>query len=163
MGDGTTSAQAKSNLLSKTEKALTPLIPGDLNHGVNNQKYLVYLGFTRTANESEAITNIIAVYAGRNNSAITINGITYYKFGDDANKGVSGNNQIYLYYTKDTRAGKPLKNLFVEHNYNGTNRTGTGWKRVQWAESAPFNGQDADMNKGAAGTAEKTTLIYMQR
>jgi hypothetical protein len=166
MGVGTTSAQAKSNLLSKTEKAMTPLIPGDLNHGVNNQKYLVYLGFTRTANESEAITNIIAVLnTGRILTTRTINGITYTMFGDDANKGVTGvdQNHIWLYYTKDTRAGKPLKNLFVELNYNGTNRTGTGWKRVQWADSGSIDGQDADMNKGVAGTSEKTTLIYMQR
>lgn len=109
------------------------LIDKDLNKGRTGSDY-VYIGFKTTNDPTEAITDIIVVnnfdgseYRGDNHKTIVWNGKTYYpaEYGSDSkggnlNRGASGIDNVYLYYTKDrhsagiTLEDKPLRSISVE-------------------------------------------------
>lgn len=156
MGAHRNEDSAKSDLWSQAGGEDVTILNGSLNKDAPGKDY-IFLGYTGTDTANEAITDIKAVNSGTNfkpRSSIVLNGITYYQFGCDANQGVSGD-YIWLYYTKNTNAGKPIKDLFVEIEGDIEKMAGTGWTRVKWT-----GGGDADMNKGNSG---KIVYIWMQR
>jgi hypothetical protein len=131
-----------------------PTILGNLNSGCGTQ--YVALGYTTTPTASQAITGIVAVCNDRAypNTTVTVNGITYNLVGIDTNAGAGGD-YIWLYATRDNRAGAPIKSLYLELNGTLSINTSEGWSTVNWT-----SGSRADMNKGAGGDY---VYIWMQR
>ena len=165
MGWGNSPEAAEANLLSNAEaKAVIVINKGDLNKGSGNNSYL-FLGYSLTASDSEAAVTDIKAYFTTSKTepptTKTFNGRTYTKFGYDANKGMGGD-FIWLYYTKDKNAGKPLQDIVVEYNGKIQDQTvneyikGGGWVRVKWENGT----DDADMNKG---TGKTPVYVWMQR
>ncbi len=109
------------------------LIDMDLNKGRTGSDY-VYLGFKTTRDPTQAITDVIVVnnfdgseYSGDKHKTIVWNGKTYYpvNYGSDSkggnlNRGASGTDNVYLYYTKDRHSAgiapedKPVQLINVE-------------------------------------------------
>jgi hypothetical protein len=78
----------------------------DFNGGTEKGD-MVYIGYTKTKNSKKAITNLITSeqYA----STISVNGIQYkLGTGTSFNASLKCGNSIYLYYTTDASAGKPI-------------------------------------------------------
>lgn len=108
------------------------LIDMDLNKGRTGSDY-VYLGFKTTRDPTQAITDVIVVnnfdgseYSGDKHKTIVWNGKTYYpvNYGSDSkggnlNRGASGTDNVYLYYTKDRHSAgiapedKPVQSINV--------------------------------------------------
>lgn len=137
----------------------------DLNKGVTGSDY-VYMGYKRTNNPLEAITDIIVVYctdgsySGENKKTVRYNGRTYYpaKYGKDSkggnlNRGKSGAPDLYFYYTKDRSAAgivegdEVVTKLMVQ--YDGKELRDGKYAKMWYSED---NVQpNADLNKGAGG------------
>ncbi|MDD2362128.1 MAG: hypothetical protein PHH84_04105 [Oscillospiraceae bacterium] len=84
----------------------------DLNKSVGGE--WIYLGYKTTTDKSKAITGIIAdYYSSKKSSDLTNNGIKYKIIPVDLNKGASGK-YIYLYYTKDQKAGNPISEIHTK-------------------------------------------------
>jgi hypothetical protein len=152
MGAGETKRAAEKDVIGKGEgKAVTP-VKVDLNKDVG--KIYLYLGYSLTASDSEAPVTDMKAYSTTSSAnppnTKTFNSITYTLInGYDANKGAKGD-YIWLYYTTNKNAGKPLQNIWVEDTSDETADDTTdeaGWVRVKWD-----NGKDADMNKGTGRT-----------
>jgi len=68
----------------------------------------------------------------------------------------AGGNYIWIYSTKDTSAGTPLRNLFVQIGSDQSGIKDSGWSEVQFTS----NDQPPDLNKGAGGSY---VYLWMQR
>jgi hypothetical protein len=100
----------------------------DLNNNAGG--YWIYLGYKTTTDKSKAITGIVADYwQSKKTGDITYNDIKYTNLKVDLNKGVTGR-YIYLYYTKDTKAGAPITT--IKYQLNGKFQYGdaSGFKSV---------------------------------
>lgn len=137
----------------------------DLNKGVSGSDY-VYVGYKRTNNPLEAITDIIVVYctdgsySGENKKTVRYNGRTYYpaKYGEKSkggnlNRGKSGSPDLYFYYTKDRSAAgivegdEVVTKLMVQ--YDGKELRDDKYAKMWYsADNVQPNG---DLNKGAGG------------
>ena len=88
------------------------LVNGDIR--VGGRKKYVALGYKKEI--QSPITNIIGIVSYKQKKGDLIVGSTNYtmikdqNFNGDINKG-SGGSYLYLYYTTDTNAGKPIKDL----------------------------------------------------
>lgn len=74
----------------------------------------IYIGCKFTDDKSEAITNLMTIHSAAkyNSYAVTDEEHIYQIVADvDLNKGAAGD-YIYLYYTKDARAGAPICELY---------------------------------------------------
>ncbi len=93
------------------------LIQGNIRKGVGGKTCT--LGIKRFFNTNkEAITNIIGTVSGSNQpQKIKEDGIEYTLITDNRNNGDihkgSGGNYLHFYYTKDKRAGKPIRDISV--------------------------------------------------
>ena len=90
-------------------KGFTNTIYYDFNGGTEKGN-MVYLAYNITKNPNKAITNLITSeqYA----STISVNGIQYtLGTGTSFNDSLKCGNNIYLYYTTNTSAGKPIVQL----------------------------------------------------
>lgn len=146
IGYGTTEAEAKNMLRNKgvTEGHIVNL---DLNKSVGG--YWIYLGYKTTADESKAITGLVAdYYDNATSSDITYNGYKYTIDPVDLNKGAKGK-YIYLYYTRDPKAGDPI--TAIQYQRNGTFQfeqiKADGFTGV----ISKSDGKVLDLNKGAGG------------
>lgn len=137
----------------------------DLNKGVRGSDY-VYVGYKRTTNPLEAITDIIVVYctdgsySGENKKTVRYNGRTYYpaKYGEKSkggnlNRGKSGSPDLYFYYTKDRSAAGIVEGDEVvtklKVQYDGKELSDNSYAKMWYSEdNVQPNG---DLNKGAGG------------
>ena len=128
------------------------IINYDLNSGVSG-KY-IYLAYTLTTNPDEAIKDIKIEWWSKSSGAkdTTYNGIPYTCLTKDLNEGAGGK-YVYIYYTRNSSAGSPLKEIGIQinKNYSFGNST-SGWNVVVGLSS----NDPADCNKGAGGP-----YIYM--
>jgi len=136
---------AVSDLLSKTSEVVT-IIRKDLNHNAGGD--YIYLGYTTTTNPDEAIRGLVLMFKKDIAATLTYNGALYHKINNDLNKGAGGDD-IFLYYSKDKKAGEPVKALFVEINGDSSGKSGTGWSRVADYEK-PSTHYDLNRNAGGA-------------
>jgi len=105
-------ANARAGLQTQTTDALTSILK-DLNSGAKGD--YIYLGYTLTPDNTQGITGLIMDNKSGSKPPATVNysGVTYTLINVDLNAGAGGD-FIWLYYTKDSRAGKPITNLFVQ-------------------------------------------------
>ena len=97
----------------------------DFNFNYNAGNTKIFIGYGRTNKKSEAICDLIAYHENFDQRRLYSNGKWFYRVGNvELNKRVGGD-YIWLYYTKDTRAGSPITDLhgssyrrYVEYGKN---------------------------------------------
>ncbi|HCG35544.1 MAG TPA: hypothetical protein DER23_04275 [Clostridiales bacterium] len=146
VGYGKTESEAKNMLRSKgvTEGHIVNL---DLNTSVGG--YWIYLGYKTTTDKANAITNLVANYYSESTSSnLTYNGIKYNIIPVDLNKGAKGK-YIYLYYTRDQKAGNPICAIQYQHNekFQFEHVKADGYNPV----NTILNDNAVDLNKGSGG------------
>lgn len=146
IGYGNSKTSAKTMVRSQGVREEN-IIDLDLNKGAGGS--WIYLGYKMTTDKSQAITNLVADYYGKKESSDrTENGIKYTILPIDLNKGARGK-YIYLYYTKDPKAGSPLTMMQYQLNdeFELGNNKASGYEAV-----ISFTDKIAlDLNKDAGG------------
>lgn len=113
IGTGKTSVEAKTMLRSKgiLEKNIVQL---DLNRNAGGD--WIYLGYKTTTSSDKAITHILADYFNSaQTKGITSNGFSMNILNSNLNSNAGGK-YIYLYYTRDKGAGKPITEIKYQYN-----------------------------------------------
>lgn len=167
-GSHSGASQAKSDLYSMSSDEMH-VIELDLNMHTRKRGDYTYLGYTTTTNPDEAIRDLVLHFHRNPPESIKLvkNGHTYTMNDDgaiynlrlkyDLNKGAGGDD-IFLFYSKDQKAGTPLRNLSVEiiGVTKPDERVGSGWSKVKdWD-----NSDKDDLNRNAGG---KDIYLWMQR
>lgn len=112
----------------------------------------VYLGYKTTTNPDEAIRGLIFLESKVN--SLSHNGITYYPITNassggtlDFNQGTGKGKDIYLYYTKDKKAGPPISKLGAWCSRHGS----VGGNLVSVRKTS---GEVEDANNGVSGSSD---------
>ncbi len=145
-------ALAKSDVdaIISREDAYAPKVTlnCDMNKGVHGQ--FIYIAYTLTANPNEAITDVKLEWWNKESNAgntYAYNGITYNCIKKDFNADAGGK-YVYIYSTKDRRAGAPLTELGYETNGSYSfGSSSTGWVAITGLTS----NDRMDCNKGSGG------------
>jgi hypothetical protein len=139
-------AEAKAMLLAA---GCDYMLARDLNDGVGAHSDYVYLGYKRTSDPNKAICDIIAVH-DEDYTSLTKNGATYRKVDGNLNSYTNiFADDIYLFYTKDSKAGSPITSL-------GTSGSVANWSHGEGNRYVVKTvldqyGEPSDLNDGAAG------------
>jgi hypothetical protein len=112
-------------------QGFTQCVGMDFNHGTSDGD-TVAIGYTLTNNPKQAVTNIIT--SEQNKETISVNGITYTRgTGVSLNATLKYGNNIYLYYTLDSKAGNLVTGI------SGELSTKSGVEYLQRAEGGISN------------------------
>ena len=115
-------------LLSKGFKQCVGM---DFNHGTSDGE-TVAIGYTLTNKIPDAVTNIIT--SEQNNATISVGGITYTRGTSvSLNETLKYGNSIYLYYTRDAKAGNIVTGIY------GSLSTSSGVEYLQRSEGGISN------------------------
>lgn len=147
-------SKAKAMLL---EAGCDYMLTKDLNDGVGAHSHYVYLGYKRTSDPNQAIRNIISVH-DEDYKTFTKNGATYYKVEGNLNSYTNiFADDIYLFYTKDAKAGSPITSL-------GTSGSVANWSHGEgnrYVVKTVLNQNDkpSDLNKGCGYQSDYIYLL----
>ncbi|MEG0570983.1 MAG: hypothetical protein RR497_04985, partial [Oscillospiraceae bacterium] len=114
----------------------------------------VFVGYNKTADKDDAITGLIASYQNKSSfpTRITHNGINYAAIQSsvDFNSDCTSNSYaIYLYYTKDPRAGSPITDIRCSFNPAELDGGwGWNWQDNYWGPVQDTSNNTADFNAG---------------
>lgn len=151
VGHGDSPDAAKSDVYAQMstydQGAPQFIVQKDLNSSAGGR--YVYLGYTTTTDINDAIRGVRGMTDSNDancQSIYYVNGCTYHQIHRDLNSGARGH-FVYLYWTKDAAAGKPLLAADVEINYSGICYGETGWKRVRLM----YDNGDLNANRGTGG------------
>ena len=146
---------AESNIIAMLAPEPAVLVPGDLNAGKGSNR--IRMGFIESTSVNYTIRDIKALKGNKNPPAtMIIGGKTYILLAVNTNS-TAGGDYVWLYCTKDSTVGAPLKNLYVEKNGDLVSMSGSGWTRVQWTSGG---GVGADLKSGVSGV---NVYLWMQR
>ena len=122
IGIGGNEADAKAALVSA---GCQYMLEKDLNNNVGAHSDYIYLGYKRTSNPNEAIRDLRTTHDNEVDSFVK-NGVTYYKIEGNLNAYTHlFADDIFLYYTKDAKAGTPIISLGTsQHVANWTHGEG---------------------------------------
>ena len=146
IGVGGSEADAKAQLLAA---GCDYMLEKDLNDNVGAHSDYVFLGYKRTSDSNKAIRDIISVH-DEDYTTFTKNGATYHKIEGNLNSYTNiFADDIYLFYTKDEKAGTPITSL-------GTSGSVANWSygegnRYVVKTVLDQNGKPSDLNDGAGG------------
>jgi hypothetical protein len=146
-------AEAKAMLLAA---GCDYMLTKDLNNNVGAHSDYVYLGYKRTSDPNQAIRNVISVH-DEDYTSFTKNGATYYKVEGNLNSYTNiFADDIYLFYTKDAKAGSPITSL-------GTSGSVANWShgegnRYVVKTVLDQHGNPSDLNKGCG---DQSDYIYL--
>ena len=108
IGVGGNDAEAKAVLLAA---GCDYMLEKDLNNNVGAHSDYIYLGYKRTSDPNEAIRDLRTTHDDEVDSFVK-NGATYYKIEGNLNSYTNVfADDIFLYYTMDSRAGTPITSL----------------------------------------------------
>ena len=144
IGVGSSDADAKAVLIAA---GCDYMLEKDLNNNVGIHSDYIYLGYKRTSNPAEAIRDLRTTHDHEVDSFVK-NGVTYYKIEGNLNSYTNiFADDIFLYYTKDAKAGTPITSLETSKNPVNTTRNGN------YTVSTVVNQKDkhSDLNDGAGG------------
>ena len=146
VGVGGSDAEAKAILLAA---GCDYMLEKDLNNNVGAHSDYVYLGYKRTSDPNEAIRDLRTTHDDEVDSFVK-NGATYYKLDGNLNSYTNiFADDIFLYYTRDARAGTPITSL-------GTSGSVANWSHGEGGRYVvktvlDRNGNSSDLNDGAGG------------
>jgi hypothetical protein len=146
VGVGGNDAKAKAVLI---EAGCEYMLAKDLNNNVGAHSDYIYLGYKRTSNPNAAIRDLRTTHDDEVLSFVK-NGITYYRLDGNLNSYTNiFADDIYLYYTRDQKAGTPLTSL-------GTSASVANWTHGEGGRYVvrtvlDRNDNPSDLNDGALG------------
>ena len=146
IGVGGSEADAKAQLLAA---GCDYMLEKDFNNNVGAHSDYVFLGYKRTSNPNEAIRDLRTTHDDEVDSFVK-NGATYYKIDGNLNSYTNiFADDIFLYYTKDAKAGTPITSL-------GTSGSVANWSHGEgnrYVVTTVLNQKDkaSDLNDGAGG------------
>lgn len=153
----TEASRAGQNLEDLFDQGAEAALTVDLNQGACQLQICeIYLGYSYTADPSQAIRDLRAYHEKNPPATLTENGCAYWLVKDqDLNKDAGGD-YIYLYATRDPRAGDPVVSLSA--GYDVVTHSGT----TAWVDGSQANtatrctkrwGTDSysDLNRKAGG------------
>ena len=146
VGVGGSEADAKAVLIAA---GCDYMLEKDLNNNVGIHSDYIYLGYKRTSNPDEAIRDLRTTHDNEVDSFVK-NGATYYKIEGNLNSYTNiFADDIFLYYTKDAKAGTPITSL-------GTSGSIANWSHGEggrYVVKTVLNQNDkaSDLNRGAGG------------
>jgi cbb3-type cytochrome oxidase subunit 3 len=146
IGVGGSDAEAKAVLLAA---GCDYMLEKDLNNNVGAHSDYVYLGYKRTSDPNEAIRDLRTTHDDEVDNFVK-NGATYYKLDGNLNSYTNiFADDIFLYYTRDARAGTPITSL-------GTSGSVANWSHGEGGRYVvktvlDQNGKASDLNDGAGG------------
>ena len=144
IGVGSGDADAKAVLIAA---GCDYMLDKDLNDNVGLHSDYVYLGYKKTSDPNEAIRDLRTTHDDEVASFVK-NGVTYYKIEGNLNSYTNiFADDIFLYYTKDAKAGTPL--ISLETSSNPVDSTRNGSYVVSTVVNQ--NEKNSDLNDGAAG------------
>lgn len=144
----------KNQVKAKLIEAGYSVVNKDMNQSAAGPH--IYIGCKYSENANEAITNLLTLHNKNHYAAysVTDEAHIYYIVSEvDLNKGAGGD-YIYLYYTRDPRAGKPLLDVYGNSGITEYSDSGYNYKTVRrlW---------DYDYSNLNAGTTVFTANIYL--
>ncbi len=117
IGIGGNAADAKAELIAA---GCDYMLDKDLNNNVGALSHYIYLGYKRTSDPNMAIRDLRTTHDNEVDSFVK-NGSTYYKIEGNLNSYTHAfADDIFLYYTMDSKAGTPITSL-------GTSRYEANW------------------------------------
>lgn len=146
VGVGGNDAEAKAVLLAA---GCDYMLEKDFNNNVGAHSDYIYIGYKRTSDPSEAIRDLRTTHDDELDSFVK-NGATYYKIDGNLNSYTNiFADDIFLYYTKDSKVGTPITSL-------GTSKHVANWSHGEggrYVVSTVLNqyGEGSDLNDGAGG------------
>lgn len=144
IGTGDSEMKAK-NVLRQLEILEGNIVNLDLNSKAGGN--YIYLGYKTTTDPAMALTGICANYfSNASSSDITYKDSKYTIIPTDLNKGAGGK-FIYLYYTSDSKAGKPITGIQWQQNNSFQLKTADGYEVVR----CTTDGGGMDFNKSVGG------------
>ena len=146
VGVGGSEADAKAELLAA---GCDYMLEKDFNNNVGIHSDYIFLGYKRTNDPNKAIRNIISVH-DEDYATFTKNGAVYNKIEGNLNSYTNiFADDIYLFYTKDAKAGTPVTSLGTsQHVANWSHGEGN---RYVVKTVLDQNGKASDLNDGAGG------------
>ena len=153
VGIGGSEAKAKAELVSA---GCDYIVEKDLNNGVGAHSDYIYIGYKRTSNPNEAIRDLRTTHDHEVDSFVK-NGVTYYKIEGNLNSYTNiFADDIFLYYTKDAKAGTPITSL-------GTSQHVANWSHGEgnrYVVTTVLNQKDkgSDLN---ANCGHQSDYIYL--
>ncbi len=146
VGIGGNDAEAKAALIAA---GCDYMLEKDFNSGVGAHSDYIYIGYKRTSDPNEAIRDLRTTHDDEVDSFVK-NGVTYYKIEGNLNSYTNVfADDIFLYYTKDAKAGTPITSL-------GTSKTVANWSHGEgnrYVVKTVLNqhNEASDLNDGAGG------------
>lgn len=146
VGVGGNDAEAKAVLIAA---GCDYMLEKDFNNGVGAHSDHIYIGYKRTSNPNEAIYDLRTTHDDDVDSFVK-NGATYYKIEGNLNSYTNiFADDIFLYYTRDSKAGTPITSL-------GTSGSVANWSHGEgnrYVVRTILNqhGKASDLNEGALG------------
>ena len=117
VGIGGNDAEAKAALIAA---GCDYMLEKDFNNNAGAHSDYIYIGYKRTSDPNKAIRDLRTTHDYEVDS-FTKNGATYYKIEGNLNSYTNVfADDIFLYYTRDAKAGTPLTSL-------GTSKTVANW------------------------------------
>ena len=145
IGIGGSEAKAKAELVSA---GCDYIVEKDLNNNVGAHSDYIYLGYKRTSDPNQAIRDLRTTHDNEVDSFVK-NGVTYYKIEGNLNAYTHlFADDIFLYYTKDPKAGTPIISLGTsQHVANWTHGDGNRYV-VTTVLNQKNKGSDLNANCG---------------
>ncbi|MEG2898145.1 MAG: hypothetical protein RR841_07750, partial [Eubacterium sp.] len=151
-------------LANKYESAYKKLSENGLSYALNadfneykeygKRGYKVYIGYDKTDNPDDAVTGVLSLHQSgwEAPSTITRNGIVYNAINTkvDFNAGMGGD-YVFLYYTKDPKAGSPITEITA-----GLNSRISGWETCLNTQ-----GGQSNFNSGCKISCYSTDPFYL--
>jgi hypothetical protein len=117
VGIGGNDAEAKAALIAA---GCDYMLEKDFNNNVGAHSDYIYIGYKRTSDPNKAIRDLRTTHNDEVDSFVK-NGATYYKIEGNLNSYTYFYaDDIFLYYTRDAKAGTPITSL-------GTSKTVANW------------------------------------
>lgn len=146
VGVGGNDAEAKAVLLAA---GCDYMLEKDFNNNVGLHSDYIYIGYKRTSNPNGAIRDLRTTHDDEV-ASFTKNGSVYYKIDGNLNSYTNVfADDIFLYYTRDAKAGTPITSL-------GTSQHVANWSHGEgnrYVVKTVLNqyGEGSDLNDGAGG------------
>ena len=146
IGVGGSDADAKAALIAA---GCDYMLEKELNKNVGAHSDYIYLGYKRTSDPNGAIRDFRTTHDDELTS-FTRNGAIYYKIDGNLNSYTNVfADDIFLYYTRDAKAGTPITSL-------GTSQHVANWSHGEgnrYVVTTVLNqyGEGSDLNNGAGG------------
>jgi hypothetical protein len=154
VGIGGNDAEAKAVLIAA---GCDYMLEKDFNNNVGAHSDYIYIGYKRTSNPNEAIRDLRTTHDNEVDSFVK-NGATYYKIDGNLNSYTNVfADDIFLYYTRDAKAGTPITSL-------GTSQTVANWSHGEgnrYVVKTVLNQHDeaSDMNDNCGHQSDYIYLL----